>query len=58
MDYYERHVQPILRNQVASGLRIGFASGNLTNNNAESKNYIIKMITSNAVNKLSILEIL
>lgn len=44
--YYEQHIRMILRNQLETGLRIGFAGGNWTNNNAESKNHIIKMITS------------
>ena len=46
LEYYESHVQGVLRNQLVSVLRIGFATGNWTNNNAESKNYIIKMIRS------------
>ena len=46
LPYYEKHVQGILREQLTKGLQIGFASGaNWTNNNAESKNKIIKMIS-------------
>lgn len=44
ISYYEQHVQPVLREQLYTGLSIGFASANWTNNNAESKNYILKMI--------------
>lgn len=46
LPYYEKHVSSILKEQLSTGLRIGFSSGaNWTNNNAESKNKIIKMIT-------------
>ena len=45
LPYYEKYVKSILREQLSTGLRIGFAAGaNWTNNNAESKNAIIKMI--------------
>ena len=40
--YYEQNVRPILKTQLTTGLRVGFASGaNWTNNNAESKNKIL-----------------
>jgi hypothetical protein len=44
--YYTEHVRPLLQSQLSTGLRIGFSSGNWTNNNAESKNAIIKYIAS------------
>ena len=45
LPYYENHVREILREQLTTGLKIGFSAGaNWTNNNAESKNKIIKMI--------------
>ena len=43
--YYKQHVRPLLKTQLNTGIRVGFASGaNWTNNNAESKNKIIKLI--------------
>ena len=43
--YYEKHIEKILRHQLVSGLRIGFSSGNWTNNTCESINSILKMLT-------------
>ena len=43
--YYERYVEGILREQLGTGLRIGFALANWTNNTAESVNSILKMLT-------------
>ena len=43
--YYERHVVGLLSDQLVTGLRIGFASANWTNNIAESVNSILKMLT-------------
>ena len=43
--YYQRHVLQVLREQLDTGLSVGFATADWTNNNAESKNYILKMIS-------------
>ena len=48
--YYHKHVRPILEEQLANGLKIGFDTGYWTNNNAESKNYILKLLISVSTN--------
>ena len=45
--YYENHNREILREQLTTGLKIGLSAGaNWTNNNAESKNKVMKMISN------------
>ena len=46
VQYYKLYVKDVLRDELVSGLRIGFTSGNWSDNNAESKNHIVKLITS------------